>query len=747
MENKFAKTAVATAILALASQQASAQLEEVVVTAQKRVESLQDVPVAVSAFQSEQLQNFGIDSTQALQMVTPSLVFNNRGPVAQPFIRGIGTTLSLLGLEPSVATYVDDQYYPRPVGSIMELPDLERVEILKGPQGTLYGRNATGGAIRIVTRDPGDELEGNINVSVGDYDYFKLTGYVEGALGDDLRANASFLNTQRDGFGEQKAPGMDDLDDLDVQTYRTKLVWDASDRVIAKLALDYTKREDTAGSETIDLTSTKSPALGPFPFSIGPALAKGVGGPNPPAPFGNVQPTGKSQDAVRSSVDDDNEQEMFNAQLRFDVELNGMAFSSMTTYQDSNSETNTADFDASSLIMSDIYDKEDNEAWSQEFQLLSDTDSSFSWMVGTYYFESEGEYQLWFDARELVVAGFQTLQSPQSRLDTTAWAVFGQASYDFSDTWSLTLGGRYSYEEKDIEADSPDGTVSDDDDWSEFTPKAVLEYSWDDGMAYLSYSRGFKSGGFAYPYVEDFSDSPVDSETLDMFELGVKADLVDNTLRLNSALYFYDYSDLQVNRNAGLQPGVGIVIPVENAGGAEVLGLELDMTWIATDALTFSAGFNAMDTEYTDYDATPSVYNTTTVPGPVVATVPSYDAKGDDMIRAPDFSAYVAVNYEFNLSDGAYIPLNITYSHKGDYNFDLIPGDASNRIDEYESDAYELLNARLGYSPASDQWSVAIWGKNLTDEEYYDEVVAFATAVRATVGAPRTYGIDFTYNF
>jgi iron complex outermembrane receptor protein len=437
---------------------------------------------------------------------------------------------------------------------------------------------------------------------------------------------------------------------------------------------------------------------------------------------------------------------MFNAQLRFDVELDGMMFSSITTYQDSESETNTADFDASRLILSDIFDAEENEAFSQEFQLLSDNDSDLSWMVGTFYFESEGEYQFIFDARDFFPAGFQTLPSPQSRLDTTAWAVFGQATYNFNEAWAVTLGGRYSSEEKEIEADSPTGDVKGDEDWAEFTPKAVLEYNWDVGMAYLSYSRGFKSGGFAYPYIENITDSAVDAEILDMWELGMKADLVDSTLRLNGALYFYDYEDLQVNRNAGLRPGVGVVVPVENAGGAEVLGLEMDLTWVATDNLTFTAGFNVMDTEYTDYDATPSVYNTAVFPGPVVLPVP-YDAKGDDMIRAPEFSAYVSINYEFKLPSGAYMPLNITYSHKGDYNFDLIPGDASNRIDEYESDAYQLLNARLGYTSADEQWSVALWGKNLTDEEYFDEVVAFATAVRATVGAPRTYGIDFTYNF
>ena len=735
-------SAMALAIASVISNQANAQLEEVVVTAQKRAESLQDVPVAVSAFQGDQLENFGVGDTQALAVVTPSLVFNNRGPVAQPFIRGIGTTLSLLGLEPSVATYVDDQYYARPVGSIMELPDLERIEVLKGPQGTLYGRNATGGAIRIVTKDPTADFEAKVKLSAGNYGYYGVSNYVQGGLADNLYGNFSVLIKKRDGFSEQEERGLDDLDDLDTQTYRGKLLWDMTDTVTAKLALDYTNREDTAGSETIDITSDKS-ILGTLPGAIGNSWAEG---PGRFPPFGNVYETGKEQDSVRSSVDADNELEMFNAQLRFDVQLDGMTFSSMTTYQDTESETNTADFDASAGVFSDVYDEENNEAFSQELQLVSDTDSALSWLAGIYYFSSEGDYQLDFDARDLVVAGFTTLSSPRSDLDTEAWAVFGQASYAFNDAWSLTAGGRYSYEEKDITAESPTGPVDDDDDWDEFTPTVTLQYDWDLGMAYATYKKGFKSGGFAYPYVVGFSDQSVEPEILDMYELGLKADLLDDTLRVSAAAYYYDYEDLQVNRNAGLVPGVGVVIPVENAGGAEVYGLDADITWLATDNLTVLLGFNAMDTEYTDYDATPNVYNSTTFPGGAVAAV-AYDAEGDDMVRAPEFSAFVSLNYDVNFSNGAYMPISLTYSHTGEYDFDLIPGDETNRIDENESDSYELLNARITYHSADDKWSVAAWGNNLTDEEYYDEVVSFATAVRATVGAPRTYGVDFTYNF
>ena len=737
-KHRYLALAVAVAL----SGQAQAQLEEIVVTAQKRAESLQDVPVAVSAFQGEQLEALGVADTQSLAIVTPSLVFNNRGTVAQPFIRGIGTTLSLLGLEPSVATYVDDQYYSRPTGSIMELPDIERIEVLKGPQGTLYGRNATGGAIRVITRDPSEEFEARVRLSAGNFGYVGVSAYTQGALADNLYGNVSVLHRQRDGFGEQKVAGVDDLDDLDTQTYRSKLLWDASDTITARLALDYSKREDTMGAETIDITSDKS-VLGTLPGAIGNSWAEG---PGRFPPFGNTFETGKDQDAVRSGVDADNEIEMFGAQLRIDAELGSVTFSSMTTYQDTESETNTADFDASEAVFSDIYDAENNEAFSQEFQFVSNNDGPLTWLGGVYYFESEGDYQLTFDARDLVVTGFQTVVSPRSDLDVEAWAVYGQASYAFNDAWSLTLGGRYSEEDKDITAESPQGPISDSDSWDEFTPTATLQYDWDQGMAYATYKMGFKSGGFAYPYVVGFSDNSVDQETLDMYELGIKADLLQDTLRLSAAAYFYDYEDLQVNRNAGLVPGVGVVIPVENAGGAEAYGLDADITWLAGEALTVTAGFNLMDSEYTDYQATPNVYNTSAFPGAVVAAV-DYDAEGDELIRAPGFSGFLSMNYEWRLQGGAYVPLTLTYSYTGEYDFDLIPGDASNRIDENEQDSYSLVNARLAYHSADERWNIAVWGNNLTDEEYYDEVVSFATAVRATVGAPRTYGVDISFNF
>lgn len=740
--NKIAKqhfplaVAAITASLAGGTQAEDFMLEEIVVTAQKRAESLQDTPVAISAFQGDALQNMGVGSTQQLQAVTPTLTFNNRGAIAQPYIRGIGTTLSLLGLEPSIATYVDDQYYSRPAGNIMELPDIERIEVLKGPQGTLYGRNATGGAIRIVTKDPGEEFEGKIKLSVGNYDYYGLSAYVSGAVTDNLSANFSALVKQRDGFAENQVPGKHDLDTLDVETYRTKWVWGASDDVTVKWSLDYSRREDTAGSETIDITNSSKAAAG------GALAASAIGG------FSSV---GKEQDKIYASADDDNILQMLNTSLQFDVALDGMNFSSISTYQDSRLETKAGDFDTSALRFADVSDAEENEAFSQEFQLVSDSDSALKWVAGTYFFQSEGDYQLTFDGRDLALVGNTTLVSPKSQLDTTAWALFGQATYDFNEQLSLTLGARYSEEKKEVESSGGSPALpgaKSEETWEKFTPKATLEYNTDVGMVYLTYSTGFKSGGFAYPFINAAgvdTTNAVDPENLDMWELGAKVDLLGNTLRLNAALYYYDYEDLQVNRNAGLGPA-GIQIPVENAKGAEVTGLEVDVTWLPMENLTLTGGFNAMETEYTDYDnATPNVYNTAVFPGPVVAAT-AYDATGDDMTRAPDFSAFLALEYAFQVGD-ATMPLNLTYSYKGDYNFDLMPGTEANKIDELESDAYELINARLSYVPASEEWSVSLWGNNLTDEEYYDEVVTFATGVRATVAAPRTYGVDFTYNF
>ena len=231
------------------------ELELLVVSAQRRTESAQEVPVALSAFSARALRDFGVTDTQSLQNVTPGLTYNNTGSSAQPYLRGVGTRFAFAGVEPSVSTYLDDRYIARAQATIFEFADVERVEVLKGPQGTLYGRNATGGAIRVITLDVEEELSGTITAGLGDYDLRVLSGTVNVPFTSAFGGRFSALIKQRDGYADNLVQtGVSELDDQDYQAFRAKFRWDVSNRATSRLTLQYTDREDNVGNDIVDLS-------------------------------------------------------------------------------------------------------------------------------------------------------------------------------------------------------------------------------------------------------------------------------------------------------------------------------------------------------------------------------------------------------------------------------------------------------------------------------------------------------------
>ena len=717
---------LAFAVGSMIAAQATAQLEEVIVTAQKRSESLQDVPIAVSAFTNEGLQEFGIVDTQSLQMVTPGLVYNNSSSGGSPYLRGVGTRLSTLGLESSVATYIDDRYISRSGAAMFDLADIERIEVLKGPQGTLYGRNATGGAIRVITKDPGEELEGEIGATVGNENRADINGYVGGPVTDSLRAQVSAASNTRDGYADNifKEGGNSEFDDRDFQAYRGKLIWDINDMASVKFSAAYWERDDT--------NAIRQQALDTAAENVGLAS-------------GGI--TGTKPDEVASALNGNIKLDETSYDLRFDISFEAFDFASITTYANYNLD-GISDSDGTSYQTLDVYTYEDSDTTTQEFQLVSNSDGKFRWIVGGYYFDQDGDayFKADFSGGALVVS------NQMQHVETTAYALFGQLGYDISENWSLTLGGRYSDEEKDVKQTRLPGTTavgvgplpfSDDESWDDFTPMATLEYRGDIGMVYLTYSQGFKSGGFNYPAANPAA-VPLDPEVLDSYELGYKGDLLDGMLRLNGALFYYDYSDLQVTRAAQDDGSGSIALTTENAADAQVFGLEADVTWLATDALTLTGGFSALDTEYKDYSASAKVptYEIPGGEGPGYSDV-LFDADGESMLRAPDFSGFISARYEFDLGKAA-VPVVLTYSYTDDYNFDFI---GSPSMGQLESDSYGLLSARISYVPNSGNWSASIWGNNLTDEEYFNEVTANGFALTGSYAPPITYGIDLSYMF
>lgn len=704
---------------------AHAQLDEIVITAQKRSESLQDVPVAVSAFSGESLTNFGVSGTQTLQNVTPGLTFTRTGPSAQPYIRGIGTRLSGTGLEPSVAVYIDDRYEPLSTAMMFELADVERVEILKGPQGALYGRNATAGAIRVISKGVTDDTEGQVIASLGNYDMYSLSGTVNLPITDNFGTRLTGIIKKRDAFAHNLVPGARDVDDLDALALRGKFRLQASDTVTANLELGYWKRSDAAGLDYVDLS--------PDGYSTGLARS-GI--------------TGKKRNEVATALDSLQDAEQFSGQFRVDAELGGVDFASITSY---------AEYDGVTFIDADgtsarIFDSPNSNTlsnnFSQEVQLLSQGKQKVDWIIGAYYFNgyTKTDNKIDLGGPLLMSAGAQTAK-------TDAFAIFGQATMHMGDALSVTAGGRWNYEKKQVHVvaspDAPGGTLalvpfSDSKGWSSFTPKLTVQYDFQDVMAYLTLARGFKSGGYNYPAKNAAGVGvALDPEVLDMVELGVKGDFFDGNLRANAAAYFYNYKDLQVTR-ASTAGGGSVTSVTENAADAQIYGLDVDLTWQVVNHFTLTGGFNISHSEYRNFETTAKMFNAvvtgTSVPG--MRDV-FFDASGHGLLRSPDWSGFVAAEYDMPLGEGR-LPITISYSYKDDYLFDFVAGPTTERL---RQKGYGLLNGRISYVSPGDSWKLSAWVENLTDKQYFDDIVGGGAGIRGSYGAPRTYGVDVSYRF
>ncbi|MEJ2089921.1 MAG: TonB-dependent receptor plug domain-containing protein, partial [Gammaproteobacteria bacterium] len=351
------------------------QLEQMVVTAQNRSANLQEVPVSISAFSGDNLLEYGVHDIQSLQVVTPSLVFNNTGSSAQPYLRGVGTRFAFAGLEPSVATYLDDRYVARAQATLFELADVERVEILRGPQGTLYGRNATGGAIRVLTKGVDDELSGSLLGTVGDYDLRALSGTVNLPLGRVMGTRITALVKKRDGYADNLDPrGVPELDDRDTALVRGKLRWDLSDRVSALLTLQYSEQDDNAGNDVTDLSP--------------PGLNEGIA-------EGGFR--GRSPGEVATAIDSKIHDEEASVDLRFDVNLPWADFVSITTYHDFEQTANSDADGTSSIILDAVQVPQDARAFSQELHLLSVSDGPWQWITGLYFFDERADFELLLD--------------------------------------------------------------------------------------------------------------------------------------------------------------------------------------------------------------------------------------------------------------------------------------------------------------------------------------------------------------
>ena len=665
-------------------------LERIEVTARKSLETLQNVPVAVTSVGAEELAQNGISVMTEIQQFSPNTTLQtSRGTnsTLTAFIRGVGQEDPLWGYEPGVGIYVDDVYLARPQGAVLDILDVERIEVLRGPQGSLYGKNTIGGAIKYVTKKMAGDFELDLKGTVGSYNRqdYKVAGKIP-VVDDKLYVGFALASLTRDGYGSFLETA---LPNQNLENYN-------KDVFAGRITVEFTPTDDLFFRFNYDNTKDESNAKGGY--RLLPSILT-----NAPVP-----------DSVYdsySSLPTENLVENEGWSLTAEYYINDFwSFKSVTAARENYSPTNI-DFDNTSLQIFDVPAIYDDEQFSQEFQLNYDGEN-LTLVTGLYYFDAEscGQY-------DAII--FQSLTAEKSGCNNSeSYAVYGQGSYNLTDKLSFTLGARYTEEEKTANVNDdvrfsieypesgwiPGYTRGDlpvtevlngNKTWSRFTPKVGVEYQVDDDMmVFASYSQGFKSGTFN-PRASS-NEPAVSPEIVDSVELGIKSEWFDQ-LRVNATVFALEHKDRQYKTVAPSDDPTILDSRLGNVGQSEAMGLELEVEFAATESLNFNFAFGYIDTDFTE--------------------VLNWNGTGFDDIsdsftiaNTPDITANFGVTYDIETSAGAFV-VNGNYYYRSDY--DLV--ELNNRLTQ---DAYGLLNLGINWYSNDGDWTAALHWKNITNEEY-----------------------------
>lgn len=726
--------------LAIGSASALAQtamLEEVVVTATKRAESLQDIPITVNAISANTIQEAGIQDISDVAALVPALtVSSNLSPFASALrIRGFGTSQNDPALEASVAFILDGVYMGSSGLGMSELTDVERIEVLQGPQGTLYGKNSNAGVISVITKSPNmEETEGYVEASLGDYSMQRYVGSVTGPISESVAYSIAGNWYETDGWMESNTG--DDLNEAKDWNLRGKLLWLPTDALSVQLTVAHVDRDTSCCGADATQTTAVTDQL----------VAQGLPVPkNDAFDYKNNVNVDSNFDLKSDAVN-----------VKLDYELNTAVMTSITAWNDYDYKTST-DADRSDLaVLGIVDDKYTGEQYSQELRLTSDLDGPWQYMAGAFFaYEErtrggEGEAPVVIGDDVIPVGGAATGLGPifgnivqpgdtvfyDSKWETETYAVFGQSTYNITEEWAATLGLRYTKETKDADLlTQPFSTAPTfgtggslverafapiDDSFNRdadgFTGLANLTWFMTaDTMVFTSVSTGSKSGGFNGVAGEGAPREFKDEDTTN-YELGIKSQLFDNRLQLNASAFYTEFSDLQF---LAQQPsGVGTF--VSNAAEGTSSGVDLNFSAAPWPFLTLAGGLQYLDAKYTDGDL---------------------EELDFDVPYAPKWSGNLSATFLLPLADG------VTYL-RSDYSF---MGDHFNNP-TYQADSIEqdkkLLNVRLGWR--NDNWDAAVWVKNATDEAYATlsaAPIAYSGTEAYFLEAPRTWGVTVRYSF
>jgi len=727
---------------AAAADETQVGLEDIIVTAQRRNENLQQVPIAVTVTNAAHLAAFGVADAVDVAQVTPGLQMSVSVGFLRPHLRGVGTDSNGPGIENPIAIYLDGVYLASSSSSLLSLGNIDRIEVLKGPQGTLFGRNATGGLLQVVTKTPSQNAGGNLTVGYGNYNTKSVDGYLTGGFAESLAADlAIHYVAQGDGYGRNLATGRDVMRDQHDLALRSKIFWEPGSDTSVTIAGDYSYRKSSAltflaptrGAEAYAFYNNVFTASGPYAF---------------PNDFYDLD-----QDAEPAG-----EMNAWGVSLNIDQRIDGVALKSITAYRQTRFQF-SFDLDATRDPLF-AFDPGTRAVWnqfSQELQLSSDGSGPLKWTAGLYYFASSDGYDpLRVNFGPVLTLPFFGIPANQiatvanDRQRTRSYAGYGQASWEFLPDTRLTLGGRYTHERKSLSGTSsflidgfpvatnpvPPPTVEPKSSFSNFSYRVALDHSFTDRvLGYVSYNTGFKSGGYN-PNVPE--QDPYRPEKIRAIEAGLKTELMDRRLRLNVAAFHYRYSNIQVARY------IQTSLAIYNGAQAKLYGLDLDIEAVLAPSFSLTGGLSYLHNRFTrfpdaDYSYFQAGRNCVANP-PGSSALFTCDAAGNNLAYAAKFTANIGGNWSTSFAGGT-LGITANLYHSGSF-FGSVDNNPLAR-----QRAYEQLNASISWSDASDKLKLTLWGKNLLDQQIASTRLVSPQGILYNPLPPLTFGGTATVRF
>lgn len=688
----------------------SNQIEEIIVTAQKRSENLQDVPIAVTAVTATTLEKMGVTDLAGLSAVVPGLNVTDTYGRLTMSLRGIGSTSVGPGVENPIALYIDGVYYASTTGSLLSLNNVDQIEVLKGPQGTLFGRNATGGLVQVTSKDPTQTTTGSFDLTYANYQTEIASGYLAGGLADNVAADiAIYAKHQGEGWGRDLFNGQNVYDvDYDIAV-RSKVVFTPSDLTKLTLIADYNDIKDTM-----------------IPSSIRPGSIS-------PFELGVLQPDLGYN--VNNNYNPDHLIKSDGVSLRWDQGISDVKLSSITAYRHANSQVG-GDLDGLPIDEADFLFEQYDQQFTQELQLSSKNAQKLQWTAGLFYYDGKAGYSPFYIP--LGYAGINVIY-PSANEKITSEAAYSQFTYAVADDTNITLGGRFT-DEKHTLFDTSEGIIPIDAPVSsviasgipnasetnkEFTDRASIDHRFsNEVLAYASYNRGFKAGGYS---VSSPTAPPYSPEILDAFEVGTKTDLFDRRVRFNTAIFYDKYDNIQVQRyNA-------ISIETVNGARARSYGIDTDLTAALAPGLLFTGGVTVADATFTSF---PNCVLAAPLGGVALF---GGNCTGYMLPIAAKTTGNVMLDYVVPLANGS-IDLNGNVYYNSGYFTDI-----ANVIHQKD---YAKLGVFGKWTDATDRYSIRLYGANLTNRRVivYGDSQGVGTQL-VVYGEPRTFGITVGYKF